>query len=345
MKKIKNYNYFYENVYNKFLKIWNKKITNVISNFVMWLLMSQNCILSNIARALSTHNWKSLNTNVRSLERLLQNIRFQIDDKTWRMYHSFLWWLIIKMRLLNEIVKDWLIQINIDYTTKKDKFLILSASIPFKTRYIPLYFSMRVYPKKKWQINQKRMEEAFIKALKHLLPRWYRYCIVADRWFSWARFINLFKENGFEYVVRSNDNRNIEYNWEITKIKYLEEETSDKSNIKLINGWIITRLITKYSWKSNWFLLTSLNDEDLENIVSRYWQRFKIEKMFQDQKSSWFDIESSKIEYYDRFKKLLFLIYIAQSIIICVWDLLYSEPTPELSDIKKNKYLKRVQFF
>ena len=204
MKKIKNYNYFYENVYNKFLKIWNKKITNVISNFVMWLLMSQNCILSNIARALSTHNWKSLNTNVRSLERLLQNIRFQIDDKTWRMYHSFLWWLIIKMRLLNEIVKDWLIQINIDYTTKKDKFLILSASIPFKTRYIPLYFSMRVYPKKKWQIDQKKMEEAFMKALKHLLPRWYRYCIVADRWFCNKRFI--------DFIVKITENI-----WKVSK--------------------------------------------------------------------------------------------------------------------------------
>jgi hypothetical protein len=83
------------------------------------------------------------------------------------------------------------IQINVDYTTKNDDFLILMSSIKFRKRAVPLYFSMRLYPKRKNQSDQKKMKRSFIKALRHLLPKTYNYVIVADRGFGNHRFAKL----------------------------------------------------------------------------------------------------------------------------------------------------------
>lgn len=80
------------------------------------------------------------------------------------------------------------ILIKVDYTTSTDHFLILTASIDFNGRSIPLFFTMRNYPKKRDQMDQKKMELAFIKGLKHILSKKYRYVIVADRGFGHERF-------------------------------------------------------------------------------------------------------------------------------------------------------------
>ena len=42
--------------------------------------------------------------------------------------------------------------------------------------------------------------------------------------------------------------------------------------------------------------------------------------MFQDQKSSGFNIENSKIEKYDRFKKLLYLVSLTQMLMMFIGD-------------------------
>jgi len=55
-------------------------------------------------------------------------------------------------------------------------------------------------------------------------------------------------------------------------------------------------------------------------LIQLYGSRFRIEKMFQDQKSSGFDYEKSKIEKYMRFKRLLFCIYVAQVLMLFIGD-------------------------
>ena len=68
---------------------------------------------------------------------------------------------------------------------------------------MPLYFSMRLYPKRKNQMDQKKMESSFIKALRHLLPKKYEYTIVADREFCNQRFAKLCEENEFGFCVEN----------------------------------------------------------------------------------------------------------------------------------------------
>jgi hypothetical protein len=135
---------------------------------------------------------------------------FQIDDNLWRIHTSLIFDLLRERGFLNEGKK---IAINVDFTSSTDDFSILSASIPFQGRAIPLYFSIRNYPQKKNSLNQKKMEEAFIKELSHLLSNKYSYVIVADRGFGNGRFVNLCESNGFSYILRTHLTQNLNYSY------------------------------------------------------------------------------------------------------------------------------------
>lgn len=76
------------------------------------------------------------------------------------------------------------------------------ARVDFGGGSVPLYFSMRSYPKRKGQSDQKTLERAFLKELRHLLSKKYSYTIVADRGFGNDRFAQLCHENGFNFVLR-----------------------------------------------------------------------------------------------------------------------------------------------
>jgi hypothetical protein len=56
--------------------------------------------------------------------------------------------------------------------------------------------------------------------------------------------------------------------------------------------------------KSTWFLVSSISSG--KEFSEFYKKCFSIEKCFQDEKSSGFDIEKTKIKKYDRFKRLYF---------------------------------------
>ncbi|GHU20569.1 hypothetical protein FACS189472_12120 [Alphaproteobacteria bacterium] len=117
------------------------------------------------------------------------------------------------------------ILIKIDFTTDTDEFLMLMASVDFGGRSVPLYFSMRSYPKRKGQNDQKKMEKAFLKQLRHLLSKKYTYIIVADRGFGNDRFATLCLENDFDYVLRKCDNLNIEVDGNKLNLKDFSGET------------------------------------------------------------------------------------------------------------------------
>ena len=57
-------------------------------------------------------------------------------------------------------------------------------------------------------------------------------------------------------------------------------------------------------------------------IIREYGRRFKIEKCFFDQKSNGFNIEKTRIMKYDRVKRLVFCVCIAQAIMLFVGDIL-----------------------
>ena len=298
-----------------------------LSLLALGLLQSQTANTYSIARGVSSLTGASFNSSEKRVNRFLDNDHFQIDDSLFRCHKNFVFSALQEMNLLDDIIF-----INVDFTTKKDEFLILSASIPFKNRGIPLYFTMRAYPKTKGKLNQKKMELAFIKGLKHLLPQNHKYVIVADRGFCTERFINLCLDEGFDYIIRTITNLNLLLDSQKINLKNINEGELDIENVYLIKWKLNTRLITNKKNNSIWRLFTSLNDEN-NFVIEQYVKRFNIEKMFQDQKSSIFNIEETQIKKYSKFKKLYYVVNLVQAIMMLMGHFV-EEKLPEL----KKKY-------
>ena len=66
------------------------------------------------------------------------------------------------------------IDVLVDCTTSCDDFLIMMASIIINGKAVCLYFSSRVYPRRKNRVDYKIMERAFIKGLKQVLSKKYQ---------------------------------------------------------------------------------------------------------------------------------------------------------------------------
>jgi hypothetical protein len=158
------------------------------------------------SRSMCAINNQSFKTNEKRANRLLQDLHFQVDDELFRKSTNLLFDTMEERNLLKSGDN---LQINIDYTTDTDDFLILMASVNFCDRAVPLYFSMRAYPKRRGQHNHKKHESSFLRALRHLLPKRYTYTIVSDRGFGNDRFAKLCINKGFDFVLRINENLNI----------------------------------------------------------------------------------------------------------------------------------------
>lgn len=310
---------------DRFLKS-RKSVRKNIALGIMALIKSESCSLPEIAVQMSSINNCTAASNELRISRFLKSKEFQIDDPMWRDYVALLFDLLKEVGFLKN---GKTIAINVDYTSSTDEFSILSASIPYQGRALPLYFSMRLYPKKKGDLNQIKMEEAFIKALEHLLSNKYKFVIVADRGFGNQRFVNLCEDHGFDFIVRTKDNLKVLENEfsKVKKIKDLPQESYDFAQAIIVAWNKQIRLIkasSKVAGKSGkdniWHIVTSLDKATFSSITKQYGYRFKCEKMFQDQKSSGFKIENSKIEKYDRFKKLLYLVSLTQMLMMFIGD-------------------------
>jgi hypothetical protein len=227
-----------------------------------------------MARELSKSNNKSFKTNETLLRRFLQNKNIQIDDEWWRKHINLIFDLLEERKIFSKRDK---IQINVDYTTCEDDFLILSASILIsEDKSITLYLSARNYPKKKGSMSQIKMEEAFIKRLRHLLSKKYQYIIVADRGFGNDRFMKLCENNNFDFVLRLQKSLNIiKDNNTVVNIKDLT--TDDKFEAKIPSWNNVERYFTiktsdekenNNNTKTIWYLIGNNRELDTFSIYS-----------------------------------------------------------------------------
>lgn len=305
-----------------------KTVRNTIGLVTIAMLKSRQANVPQLAMNIGVLNNKSYHANLTRVTRFFKSAAFQVDDRTWRGHFNLCFGLLEE----RGIEKGGMIAIAVDATSDRDRFYILSASITFRGRNIPLYFSMRKYPVD----NIKKLEEAFLKELRHLLPRGYRYVIVADRGFGNTRFIDLCEKLEFEYLLRTNENWNIRDGYEKTNIKELEKENRDLRDIYLAKSGKRTRLVMSFQDKSQgWYILTSLGKAGFVDLVAQYSKRFHIEKMFQDEKSSGFEIEKSRLEKYDRYKRMLFCVYLAQMLMLFIGDYI----NDNVDEIKKKYHL------
>lgn len=307
------------NVFSNLRKTARENLSLVIA----CLVQSESCQTPNIITKMAKYLGTSYKTNEVKLQRFLDSKEFMVDNKLFRCYIK----MVLKLFEEREYTKKGSqIAINIDFTTKKDKFLILVASIPFFGRGIPIYFSLRCYPIKKDMLDQVKMERAFLRELQRLLPHeQYKFVIVADRGFGNIRFMKDCIKFGFDYIVRTTENKYFRIDNEEShkqKIKDVKGNNHDYEKIRLETEKFETRLIMsmKEGAKERWSIFTSLRKSTFDEITKQYGDRFKIEKMFQDEKSSGFKIEQLKIKSYSRFKRLLFCIFVAQTLTMFVGD-------------------------
>lgn len=298
-----------------------------------------SCNTAQIAAEMNNETDRDFKTNDIKLFRFLKDAKFQIDDMLWRRYGKLLFGLLKERKKLKD---GDIVYINVDFTSMEDYFLILSASVNLSGRNIPLYFTTRNYPKRKGQFNQKNMEKAFIKGLRHVLSKKYNYVIVADRGFGNERFTSLCEKNNFDYIIRINSNINVNYKHEKINLKTLEKQDRDLDFINIIPWKKSARIVVRTKGEAIWYLATNISNETSKKAKEKqktqteigniYADRFKIEKCFQDQKSSGFNIEKTKIRKYDRFKRLLFCTSLSQLLLTFLGEFLHNNNHP----IKKN---------
>jgi hypothetical protein len=311
------------NFYSKTGKIFCKNFSEIITS----MLSSSSSNTAKIAIEMSKLNNKSFKTNDIALYRFLKNEKFQIDEALWRCHIKMIFTLLKEHKIIKNGDK---IPIKIDFTTSEDNFLILCASIIVADKAIPIFFTMRRYPVRKDMIDQKRMERAFLKCLKNFLSQKYHYIIVADRGFGNERIVNYCEEFGYEYLLRITSSIKIEH--EKNEV-LLSEIKGNKSFVARIIAWKrnIKFFVAEKDGQS-WYLITNIPDISHTQAVDMYKKRFKIEKTFQDLKSSGFDIENLKIKKYDRFKRMAFCSVIAYSLMILTGDFI----NKKVISLKKN---------
>ena len=274
-----------------------------------------------IARHVCKQNNLSFNTNEKGLNYLLSNDNLQIDDGYWRMYLKMIFDLMDEQDLLRE---DKKIYIQVDFTSNENYFLILCASVIINNRSIPLYFTMRNYPKKKDQYDHKKMEYAFLKGLKHILSKKYQYVIVADRGFGNKRFIEACEKFGFEYLIRMTPNAKVE---SLHAIGIMEEicESNAIYEMNVLN-WKKNLTVYRHSNEAgSWYLTSNINGLKHEESKEIYKNRFKIEKCFQDLKSSGFNIEDSKIRKYSKYKRLLAICMVSHALLVLLGNMIVNK--------------------
>ena len=124
-----------------------------LSYLVEGIMRSGSASSWHASQAMSIINGQSFKTNEKRGNRFLQDENFQIDDTTFRMYINLLF---DAMRERNLLKIGDNIQINVDYTSDSDEFLILMASVHFCGKSVPLFFSIRNYPRKKISLLKRR---------------------------------------------------------------------------------------------------------------------------------------------------------------------------------------------
>ena len=168
------------------------------------------------------------------------------------------------------------------------------------------------------------MEGSFIRELRHLLPKKYTYTIVADRGFGNQRFAKLCRDNGFDFVLRTNENLQINIHGKVENLEKYKGK-NDKFDAEIVRWGERYHFEIKTEKGSTWFLVMPIG---LKNGAERYAQRFSIEKCFQDQKSSGFEIEKCKIRKYDRFKRLYFSMCLAQLLAVIAGEYVEAKNHP-----------------
>ncbi len=287
------------------------------STIVAGMMHSCSCSTGEISASISYLFDKSFSSADKQIRYFLNNDKIVLDDKLWRSYIKLIFAFLSEGNYINTNKR---IFIQIDHTTIRDDFLILYASIVFRGKAVPIYFTKRKYPNKKNNLSILKMNQAFIRGLRHILSNRYQYVIVGDAAFGTDNITSFCEESGFEFIFRMRGNINITHSThnKIKDIKY--SQTIADLEVK---SWKKKyHFFSKKKGNEIWYLISNLKEIKRNIVIREYERRFKIEKCFFDQKSNGFNIEKTKITKYANIGRLLFAMCLSQALMLFTGDII-----------------------
>lgn len=286
-------------------------------------------------------------TNVKHKLKRLQNFldKIQLNKEFWHSY-------IITLFSLPHFSfkKRKYITIVLDFTTLKEDFLILGASISYQGRAIPIYLKVWKGVNKSYDF-WKRVKE-FLRELKSLLPQ-HNYVLVCDRGFASIQLFEITAKTGWKNCIvrindswsikRSNDDKFIKLN--TLKEGYYGQVTLGKnSQIEYISV-VVSSIKDEKGKKHYWYLAARIEDPiRIENkwkfIKNCYEQRMWIEESFKDLKQilKW-EKYTEKIPLKNRMENLVVISCLSYALQICIGTQI---DVPN-SEKKKTSIIKRVR--
>ncbi|MDV3002454.1 MAG: IS4 family transposase ISAsp10 (plasmid) [Chroococcopsis gigantea SAG 12.99] len=292
---------FYQSHLKSQLSVAEYLLLNILVN-VIQLIKEVN--LESIANALPIPIL--FESRRRKIQRLLSSPKFKV---------SKIWLPLIAIWLKTYFQTSQTIYVVID-RTKWSGINLLMISIVWDKRAIPVCFKLL---HQKGNSNLAQQISTFSEVLG--IFKNYQICVLGDREFCSVKLADWLDKQGLKFCLR------------LRKNEYIQQESqvwSELKNLGLVSGtslFLQGVKVTKLKgfgyfniaakWKKKiggvapcegWFILTNL--EGLQVAISAYKQRFDIEEMFKDFKTSGYNLEDTKVTG-ERLESLILLIAIA----------------------------------
>jgi len=271
--------------------------TETLAAFVVAALLANSCHLPQIAAFMPL--------KIRQRSRLRRLERFLDSQKVEPMAV-----MAPIARWLLKQVKEPYLYLVLDFTTKKDQFLIAMVSLVWGKRTIPLAWVIGLANTK--GISRRALAQQVVCLVAEWIPKDKRVIFIADREFRgkhWRRLLK--KELNWHFVIRLSADRTFVY-FPDGSVRRLCDLKVQKGEARYWRGVYLTlhrdgpyQLAVVWAEEADepWLLISDLADpKALPDIYDRRWS---IEPTFRDFKSYGFDLEASRIEDVDRFNRLL----------------------------------------
>lgn len=176
-------------------------------------------------------------------------------------------------------------------------------------------FTKGAMSRAKLTLNQNRIEDDFISALRKILPRDCSVVILADRGFARVTFLQHLEQLGFKFVVRTQTKVWVETESFQGTLGALKIPRGTKRDLGVIRyqkavKWPV-RVVACFDPKQKepWLLATNAKDEPLSKIVAWYGCRMEVDEFFKDLKNerNGFKLRGLALSSPGRYSRLLLL--------------------------------------
>jgi len=267
----------------------------------------------------------------------------KIDLKFWKSYSLALFCLPgFKFK------KRKIITLALDATTLKSDFWILTVTVSFNGRGIPIYL-------KSWQgvntsYNYWHRVRSVLSDLKEILPKGYLFEIVADRGFQGDVMFQMCKELEIDFIIRINDSYKVRLNGlEYIQLSlfndgyYVTESLGKKSQTPGMNLCVNSKILENGE-VAKWYLVSNQRELNQEVMVDRYATRFWIEEGIKDLKSKlhW-EKYTEKIPQKERLEKCIIVSCLSYSVQTAIGNQLYMSDSERKRTSIFNKFRQSIR--